>query len=127
LKATTETSFKTLSKNSNLNAFKLKMNEFVFGFGNNMLGQLSISSEDELINIPRVVETLSNTIRTTRINCISGRTFAITSDGVVLSCGQNDNNELGRTGKRGVFSRIDSIEAFTLNEVALGSYIMTLK
>ncbi len=103
------------------------MNEFVFGFGNNMLGQLSISSEDELINIPRVVETLSNTIRTTRINCISGRTFAITSDGVVLSCGQNDNNELGRTGKRGVFSRIDSIEAFTLNEVALGSYIMTLK
>lgn len=127
MKATTETSFKTLSKNSNLNAFKLKMNEFVFGFGNNMLGQLSISSEDELINIPRVVETLSNTIRTTRINCISGRTFAITSDGVVLSCGQNDNNELGRTGKRGVFSRIDSIEAFTLNEVALGSYIMTLK
>lgn len=125
MKATTETSFKT--KNSNLNAFKLKMNEFVFGFGNNMLGQLSISSEDELINIPRVVETLSNTIRTTRINCISGRTFAITSDGVVLSCGQNDNNELGRTGKRGVFSRIDSIEAFTLNEVALGSYIMTLK
>lgn len=127
MKATTETSFKTLSRNSNLNAFKLKMNEFVFGFGNNMLGQLSISSEDELINIPRVVETLSNTIRTTRINCISGRTFAITSDGVVLSCGQNDNNELGRTGKRGVFSRIDSIEAFTLNEVALGSYIMTLK
>ena len=41
-------------------------------------------------------------------------------DGSVYSCGENDNNELGRSGKRSIFQRIDAIEAFNITDIAVG-------
>lgn len=41
------------------------------------------------------------------------QTFLLTKEGSVFTCGENDNNELGRSGKRSVFQRLDSLEGLT--------------
>ena len=44
----------------------------------------------------------------------------LTVDGSVLCCGENDNNELGRNGKRSVMQRMDAVEAFSIIDMAVG-------
>ena len=48
------------------------------------------------------------------------QTFILTIDGSVLCCGENDNNELGRSGKRSVLQRMDAVEAFSIIDLAVG-------
>lgn len=48
------------------------------------------------------------------------QSFLLTKEGSVFTCGENDNNELGRSGKRSVFQRLDSLEGFKVVDLALG-------
>lgn len=41
-------------------------------------------------------------------------------DGSILSCGENDKNELGRIGKRSLLQRVDALEAFQLTDISAG-------
>jgi alpha-tubulin suppressor-like RCC1 family protein len=43
-----------------------------------------------------------------------------------LSAGENDNNELGRPGKRSLFNRIDALETFQLIDLAVGDGFVIL-
>jgi alpha-tubulin suppressor-like RCC1 family protein len=101
----------------------------MYFFGNNSEGQAGIASGEEIISRPLEIHGLDpKEIR--KVSCAAKQSFVITSasveqesnlcGGVVLSCGENDNNELGRSGKRSIFQRIDALEAFSITEFASG-------
>jgi alpha-tubulin suppressor-like RCC1 family protein len=91
----------------------------LFGFGNNINGQISVSGEEDLQKSPCLITDMSN-IDINNVYCGSNRSSIITSNAGLYTCGQNDNYELARSGKRSAFGRVDCMEAFTLCEVASG-------
>jgi hypothetical protein len=44
----------------------------------------------------------------------------------VVASGENDNNELGRSGKKSLLQRVDAVETSILTEVAAG-YVCSRK
>jgi alpha-tubulin suppressor-like RCC1 family protein len=46
--------------------------------------------------------------------------FVVSDTGVLLTCGANDHNELGRSGKRSAFHRVDVLETFRIRDVTSG-------
>lgn len=61
-----------------------------------------------------------------RVSCSRHNTFVILRNGVLLTCGANDNNELGRSGKRSWLHRVDAIETFQARDVSLGDGFATI-
>ena len=55
-----------------------------------------------------------------RIISSNKQVYIITTDGTLLSAGSNDNNELGRQGKRSLLHRVDALEACTVTDICVG-------
>ena len=99
----------------------------VFVFGNNIDGQAGIKSGDEHILQPVCMQEAAaqsdahvEASNFARIVCNQRVTFVITTGGILLTAGNNENNELGRTGKRSLFSRVDALELYRVTDIALG-------
>lgn len=92
----------------------------LFVFGNNQDGQLGISYGDDFALEPREV-THFDADSVTSISMNQFQTFVVLKSGVLLSCGSNESNELGRSGKRSLLHRVDAIETFQIRESSLGS------
>lgn len=89
-------------------------------FGNNREGQLGVSHGDDVSLSPvEIAHVEANTIFKISVN--QNQTFLLQDSGVLLSAGLNDNNELGRSGKRSMLHRVDALETFQICEAALGS------
>eukprot|EP01035_Chromulina_nebulosa_P028878 gene28878-38190_t len=112
-------------------------NAFVLVFGSNREGQAGVGSgsdDSDCISSPTPIHATDNSQyfpsppisisidpRTvSRVVTGSKQTFMLTVDGSVLCCGENDNNELGRHGKRSVMQRMDAVEAFSIIDLAVG-------
>jgi alpha-tubulin suppressor-like RCC1 family protein len=91
----------------------------VFGFGNNRSGQLGCAFTDDTSCQPILLDNLSQ-VPIQRITSSQHQTEMISSDGTLLNCGENENNELGRGGKKSLLGRVDALEAFSVLDVAAG-------
>ena len=89
----------------------------IFVFGNNREGQAGVAHCDESIITATEVIGFSHI---SRVITSLKQTYFVQSDGAVLSSGDNDANELGRTGKRSLLQRIDAIETFQVVDIAAG-------
>ena len=93
-------------------------------FGNNLEGQCGVGGSEEFIKLPVSLNNQERSSVDPRgvINIFSNKkqSYLLMRDGSVYSCGENDNNELGRSGKRSIFHRIDALEAFFISDVAVG-------
>ena len=89
-------------------------------FGNNQEGQTGVGTGEDSLRNPVLLDTFDPT--TVVKMCASLKhTFLLTRDGSVLTCGDNENNELGRSvGKRSVLNRLEALEGFQIVDVALG-------
>ena len=96
------------------------MQPLVFLFGNNREGQAGISHCDETISRPTVFPETFTTSDICRAVMSQKQTLIYKNDGSILSCGENDANELGRSGKRSLLQRIDALEAFQVTDVCVG-------
>jgi|AntAceMinimDraft_12_1070368.scaffolds.fasta_scaffold99987_2 alpha-tubulin suppressor-like RCC1 family protein len=101
----------------------------VYVFGNNIDGQLGISSIEDHLKTPTCMDPPVEASRIARVVATKTNSFALTVDGSVLSAGSNENNELGRPGKRSLLSRLDALEAFRITDCACGDgfVMLTLK
>lgn len=91
----------------------------MYFFGNCIDGQGGLSISDDTVNHPVVVVgSLAEAV--SKVHCSAKNSYAVTSSGELYSCGNNDNNQLGRTGKKSTFNRCDAIEAFKVTDVASG-------
>jgi alpha-tubulin suppressor-like RCC1 family protein len=105
----------------------------VYVFGNNKDGQAGIRSGEESILSPTSVAAGSEGLVAagsfSRVVCNQIATFVLTTDGTLLTAGSNDHNELGRSGKRSLLTRVDALEAFRTTDVALGEnfFMLALK
>ena len=102
----------------------------VYVFGCNTDGQAGCKCAEEHLLLPHNIQhTSEGTVeasRFARIVCNQNTTFVLSTDGSVLTAGFNDNNELGRQGKRSVLSRVEALEAFRVCDVALGGNFVIL-
>ena len=91
--------------------------------GNNNEGQCGVTGEEGPIPTPRAVSRTVDLdysmVLTT--SCSLRQSFLVTKDFMLLSCGDNDDHELGRTGRRNVFLHIDMLTKFRIREVTAGS------
>lgn len=102
----------------------------IFFFGNNKEGQAGIAHCDENILLPVSVSgTFIDCTIVSRVVLSQKQSYFCNLNGTILSCGENDLNELGRSGKRSLLQRIDSLEAFQIVDIACGDnfVIMALK
>lgn len=93
----------------------------ILAFGCNREGQVGLGNGDDIVITPTALckdQIDSSTVLSIVIS--QKQSFLLTRDGSVLNCGENDNNELGRFGKRSIFRRVDSLEAYTISDIALG-------
>lgn len=96
-------------------------------FGSNREGQAGIASPEEILSRPtRIENSVIEASRVTRISVSQKQAYFCESDGAVTSAGDNDNNELGRAGKRSLLTHIDSLEAFQISEVAAGEQFVLM-
>jgi alpha-tubulin suppressor-like RCC1 family protein len=108
----------------------------VYVFGNNVDGQAGIACGEEQIVSPLNMRDAASrsdnyldSSRIARVVCNQKQIFAVTIDGTLLTAGDNEHNELGRSGKRSLLSRVDALEAFRVCDIAVGScfFILALK
>jgi len=97
----------------------------VWVFGSNREGQAGIASGEETLAFPTLLTVVDPSL-TSRIVCSQKQTFLLTTEGQVLSAGENDGGELGRSGKRSLLFRLDAVEAFSVTDVALGDGFVIL-
>jgi alpha-tubulin suppressor-like RCC1 family protein len=90
-------------------------------FGSNNCGQAGVANGEDFIPTP-VENHLSylDSSMVSRIIAGQRQSFAILIDGSILSCGENDKGELARQGKRSLFQRVDSLEAYSVVDIACG-------
>ena len=91
--------------------------------GNNNEGQCGVTGEEGPIHIPKPV-TRSVDLEYNMVLSTSSslrQSFLVTKDSMLLSCGDNDNHELGRSGKKNIFLQIDMLAKFRIREVAAGN------
>lgn len=92
---------------------------FTFVFGNNQDGQLGMPCLQDTEKDPLLNDKLEQTI--VKYCALSlHQTSIITDTGVLLTCGANDHNELGRSGKRSAFNRVDALETLRVRDVCYG-------
>lgn len=88
-------------------------------FGLNQEGQAGIGSSDELLNLPMLVPNIdASTV--VKVASSLKQSFLLTKEGSIFTAGANDSNELGRSGKRSVFQRLDALEGFKIIDMAIG-------
>ena len=93
----------------------------IYVFGNNREGQLGIACGDDNSTTPTIVIPLHfEASKVVNISCNQKQSAVITSQGSYLNCGGNDSNELGRSGKRSCFHRVDALEIFDISDAAMG-------
>lgn len=96
----------------------------IFVFGNNVNGQCGLGNGEDYVLSPTPIPThLIDPIKVCRVTCSSMSTFVIYNDGSLYSCG---SSEIGRTGKKSIFQRIDSVEVFQIVDVCLGDGFFNL-
>lgn len=88
-------------------------------FGDNRVGQLGISLGNDYGQQPICVNHLEAS-SVVKVDMNQNQTFIVMKSGMLLTSGQNDNNELARTGKRSYFQRVDAIETFQIKDASLG-------
>ena len=92
----------------------------MFGFGGNVSGQLGIPGGEEAVLIPTETPFSGSSQAFVRIAANATQTDVATGSGLLYTCGENDNNELGRSGKRSLLQRVDAVETFRVTDVAVG-------
>lgn len=92
----------------------------MFGFGRNDAGQLGIPGGNEAVATPTASTLCGIDQALTRISTTATQTDVVTVSGLLYTCGENENNELGRSGKRSVLQRVDAVETFRITDVAIG-------
>ena len=95
------------------------MSRSLCAFGNNQEGQLGTSTVSEAECVPLEI---SNIILDELAHMVLNRkqSVIVNKDGSVYNCGDNDNNELGRSGKRSQFRRIQLLETDSIVDFSLG-------
>jgi len=88
----------------------------IYAFGKNVDGQLGLANGEDYVSTPTALTNIDST-KTTRIVVGNNNSFLIYLDGSIYSAG---GSEIGRNGKRSIFSRIDSVEVFSIVDVAVG-------
>lgn len=97
----------------------------IYIFGSNREGQLGISYGDDCALSPvEVGHVEGNTV--SRVSLNQHQTFIVQDNGVILTAGANDNNELGRSGKRSLLHRVDALETFQVREGSIGTGFFNL-
>lgn len=91
----------------------------IFSFGSNRTGQLGYAYIEDITSIPLLLTNLTF-ININRITTSNNYSEIITSDGSLLNCGENENNQLCRNGKKSLFGRVDVLESFTVVDVTRG-------
>lgn len=91
----------------------------IYCFGSNRSGQLGCSFIDELTSTPIKLNNL-NYISLNRIIISLNNSDIITNENILINCGENDNNELSRNGKKSLFGRVDLFESFTIIDLVRG-------
>lgn len=92
----------------------------MFGFGGNGGGQLGISGGEEAVLMPTETPFTGSSQAFVRIAANATQTDVATESGLLYTCGENDSNELGRSGKRSLLHRVDAVETFRVTDVAVG-------
>lgn len=99
----------------------------IFVSGQNVEGQAGIASGNEQIfSFMSFSSEAIEGSKITRICSSRAQTFVLTDDGSVYSAGANDSGELGRSGKRSLFIKLESLEAFVCTDVAVGDGFVIL-
>jgi alpha-tubulin suppressor-like RCC1 family protein len=99
----------------------------IFVFGSNREGQAGIAFSEDIVPNPTPVLSSSIDIgHVARVVSTQKQSFLCEMDGTVSSAGENDNNELARSGKRSLFGRIDAVEAFQICDIAVGEQFFML-
>jgi alpha-tubulin suppressor-like RCC1 family protein len=70
------------------------MSKEVFVFGSNSAGQLGCACQDDSVNRPVLNSVLAH-IEVANICLTLAQSHIISADGVLLNCGDNEQNELG--------------------------------
>ena len=73
------------------------------------------SDGDEVIEASKITRIVSNR-----------QSIILTSDGSVFTAGANDDRELGRSGKRSLFMRLEALESFRVADAACGEGFIIL-
>jgi alpha-tubulin suppressor-like RCC1 family protein len=91
-------------------------------FGDNRTGQAGISEGDDFITTPTDVSHIDFCYNiVSRIAVNQNQLFLVFSNGTLFTAGENDNNELARTGKRSLLQRVDALETFQISQGSIGS------
>ena len=91
----------------------------LFVVGDNRVGQCGLASGEDFLTNPTLLS-FGNDESVHQISSNNFQTFIVHKNGALSTAGNNDSNELGRTGKRSLFQRVDSVETFQVIETALG-------
>jgi alpha-tubulin suppressor-like RCC1 family protein len=94
----------------------------MYAFGRNATGQLGIPSGEEAVPLPVLLPSpdCSDSLALVRICANATQTDVVTAAGLLYTCGENGENELGRGGKGSVLARVDAVETFRITDVAVG-------
>ncbi|XP_012221196.1 probable E3 ubiquitin-protein ligase HERC4 isoform X2 [Linepithema humile] len=93
----------------------------MFCWGSTIHGELGLGGiEDENIFMPREVD-FSETNNIEQIACGENYTVALTKDGKVYSCGNNDYGQLGHEKARKRLQLIPGLDAFVFKKVECGN------
>ena len=91
-----------------------------FVFGSNRDGQAGVASCEECLIRPTIVDSLAN-CAFTNIKISRRHSVVINNDGTIYNCGENDMGELGRNGKRSIFTRVDVLETVSGLDTSIGN------
>ncbi|OWF39726.1 E3 ubiquitin-protein ligase HERC4 [Mizuhopecten yessoensis] len=100
------------------------MQQKVLGWGSSQHGQLAVGASDEfVISTPKYIPLLSSEhFCMTKISCGEMHSLFVTSDGDILSCGNNDYGQLGRENSRSKPEKIVQLSKMIVTQVAAGSH-----
>ncbi len=89
------------------------------------MGQCGISYQEDLVVKPTEVNVVEGD-HVLKIVCSQNQTYCLLKNGILVTAGENDQNELGRSGKRSLLSRCDALETFQIVDAAVASNFTTL-
>jgi alpha-tubulin suppressor-like RCC1 family protein len=90
-------------------------------WGNNKHGQLGLGGvEDEIFSKPQENKFFDKTLTIKQISCGYNHTLILLNDGTLLSCGNNDMNQLGHVGSHTKPETIKSLDIHFFVQIACG-------
>ncbi|XP_011882075.1 PREDICTED: probable E3 ubiquitin-protein ligase HERC4 isoform X2 [Vollenhovia emeryi] len=106
---------------SDLSAKRLKSCGIMYCWGTTIHGELGLGGiEDENIFMPREVD-FAEAKDIVQIACGENYTVAVTKDGKVYSCGNNDYGQLGHEKARKRLQLIPGLDAFVFRKITCGN------